>query len=109
MSFYIFKPPEDNSLPSILELIFLLDIGASLCVSNLPTLTILADHFLKCSETNPQNDKFKTLTVANKADVPALTIVILTLHTSIHESTRTLVIPFVVAYIKHNLFRKSFL
>ena len=103
VNFYLSKPPEDTSLPSKLELTFLLDIGASICVSNFPTFTILADHLLKCSKTNPQNDELKTLTVAKKAEVPVLFIVILTLHTSIHDSTRTLVIPFAVANIKYNI------
>ena len=57
---------------------------------NLPTFTILADHFLKCSKPTPQNDEIKTSTVANKAEVPIL----------FHGSTRTIVIPLTVANIK---------
>ena len=108
VNLYIFKPPEDTSLPSKLELLFLLDSGASICVLNLPTFTILADHFLKCSETAPQNDDFRTLIIANKAEVPILFNVILTLHTSIHGSTRTLVISFAVANIKYNILGTPF-
>ena len=37
---YTFKPPEDTSLPSKLEILFLLDSGASICVVNFPTFTI---------------------------------------------------------------------
>ena len=99
----IFKPSEDTSLPSKLELLFLLDSGASICVLNLLTFTILADHFLKCSKHSPHKDEFKTLTVANKTEVPTLYNVILTLHTSIHGLTRSLVIPFAVANIKYNI------
>ena len=51
---------------------------------------------MKCSKTSPHTDEFKTLTEANKTEVPILHNVILTLHTSIHGSTRTLVIPFAV-------------
>ena len=103
VNLYIFKPTEDTSLPSKSELLFLLDSGAFICVLNLPTFTILADHFLKCSKNSPHKDEFKTLTVAKKTEVPILYNVILILRTSIHGSTRTLVIPFVVANIKYNI------
>ena len=73
---------------------------------DLHTFTILADHFLKCSKTTPQKDEFKTLTVAHKAEVPVVFYVILTLHTSIYGSTRTLVIPF--ANIKYKVFETPF-
>ena len=102
VNLYIFKPSEDTSLPSKLELLFLFDSGASICVLNLPTFTILADHFLKCSKHSPHKDEFKTLTVANKTEGPISYDVILTLHTSIHGTTRALVIPFAVANIKNN-------
>ena len=81
----------------------MLDSGASICVLKLPTFTILAAHFLKCSKSTPQNDDFKTLTVANKTEVRILFNVILTLHTSVHGSTRTLVIPFAAANIKYSI------
>ena len=54
----------------------------------------LADHFPKCSKSTPQNNDFKTLTVANKTEVPIIVNVIKTLH------THTLVIPSAVANIK---------
>ena len=44
---------------------------------------------------------------SNKADLPILFNVILTLHTSIHESTLILVVPFAVANIKYILLVKS--
>ena len=81
---------------------FLLDSVASVCVLCLRTLTVLADHFLDFSKYNPANNDFKTLTVANKAEVPILFPVILTLQTSIQGNTRSLVIPFAVANLKHN-------
>ena len=66
---YIFKPPEETSLPSKLELLFLLDSGGYICVLNLPIFTKLVDHFLNCSKSSPTKNDFKTLTVANKAEV----------------------------------------
>ena len=106
VNLYIFKPSEDTSLPSKLELLFSLDSGASICVLN---FTILADHFLKCSKHSPHKDEFKTLNVANKTEVPILYNVILTLHTSTHRSTRPFVIPFAVANIKYNILGILFL
>ena len=67
VNLYIFI---ETSLSSKLGFLFLLDSGASICGLNIPTCTILADQFLKCSTTNPQNDELKTLTVSNKAEVP---------------------------------------
>ena len=43
-----------------------------------------------------------------KTDVPILIFVILTIHTSIHGSTRTLVIPFAVANIKYKILGNHF-
>ena len=108
VNLFIFKPSEDTSIPSKLELLFLLDSGASICVLNLPTFTILADHFLKCSKQSPHQNEYKTLTVANKSEVPILHNLILTLHTSLHGNTRTLVIPFAVANIKYNILGTPF-
>ena len=108
VNLYIFKKLEDTSSPSKLEFLFLLDSVASTCVLNLLTFTILADHFLKCSKSTPQKNDFKTLTVANKTEVPILFNVILTLHASIHGSTRTLVIPFAVANIKYKILGSRF-
>ena len=48
-------------------------------------------------------------TVANKTEVPILYNVFLTRHTSIHGSTRTLVIPFAVANSKYNILGTPFL
>ena len=108
VNLFLFKPKEDTSIPSKLELLFLLDSGASICVLNLPTFTILADHFLKCSKHSPSQNEYKTLTVANKSEVPILHNLILTLHTSLQGNTRTLVIPFAVANIKYNILGTPF-
>ena len=108
VNLYIFKPSGDSSIPSELELFFLLDSGASICVLNLPSFTISADHSLKCSKHSPHQNEYKTLTVANKSEVPLLHNLILTLHTSLHGNTRTLVIPFAVANIKYNVLGTPF-
>ena len=108
VNLYIFKPSEDTSIPSKLELLFLLDSGASICVLNLLTFTFLADHFLKCSRHSPHQNEYKTLTVANKSEVPILHNLILTLHTSLHGNTRTLVIPFAVANIQYSILGTPF-
>ena len=55
------KAPEDSSLPSKQEILIFLESGVSVCVLNLPTVTILADHFLECSKSNPSNTDGKTL------------------------------------------------
>ena len=108
VNLFLFKPNEDTSIPSKLELLFLLDSGASICVLNLPTFTILADHLLKCSKHSPPQNEYKTLTVANKSEVPILHNLMLTLHTSLQGNTRTLVIPFAVANIKYNILGTPF-
>ena len=108
VNLYFFKPSDDTSIPSKLELLFLLDSGASICVLNLPTFNILANQFLKCSTHSPHQNDFKSLTVANKSEVPILHNLALTLHTSLHGNTRTLVIPFAVANIKYNILGTPF-
>ena len=45
LNLYVSKPPNDTSTPSKLELLFLLDSGASISVLNLRTYTILANTF----------------------------------------------------------------
>ena len=60
VNLYIFKPSQETSIPYKLELLFLLDSGASICVLNLPTFTVLADHFLKCSKRSSDQNEYKT-------------------------------------------------
>ena len=74
-------------------------------VLKLPTSTILADHLLECSKSTPPNNDFETISVANKAEVPILFNVILALHTSIHGSTRILVLPLAIENIKYYILR----
>ena len=107
VNLHAFKPPEDTSVRSKLKLLFLLDSRASIYVLDLPTFTILLDHFLKCATPTPTNIGCKT--VANKAEDPILFNVILTLHTSIHRNTRSLVIPIVVAKIIYKVHGTPFI
>ena len=51
---YNCKAPEDISL----EFLFFLDSGASTCVLILPTFTISADHFCKCSKSSNVKTEF---------------------------------------------------
>ena len=55
------------------------------------------------------NNDFETLTVANNDEVPLLFIVIHALFTSVHGSTRTLVVQFAVANRKISCTWISFL
>ena len=59
-------------------------------------------------KTFPTSKRIQNLTVANKSEVPILHNLILTLHTSLHGNTRTLVIPFAVANIKYNILGTPF-
>ena len=77
---YIFKHSEDSSLPCKLERLFLWCLY--LCF-NFSHVHILADHFLKCSKSNPCSDDFKYLTFANKDGLSILFIVILSIDTSL--------------------------
>ena len=88
-------------IPSKLGVLFSLDSGASIYVSNLPIFPILAYHFLTWSKSSLSDTDFKTLVLANQFEVPILCNVTLTLHTSIQGSTCTLIIPFAVANTKH--------
>ena len=101
---YNFKPLEDSTLSSKLKLYFLQDSGAFIGVLNFPTSTKSADEFLKSLKSTPSKTDFKTLRVTNKAEVPIVFNIILTLHTSIHGSTRTIVIQFAVAIINWDSF-----
>ena len=84
----------------------MVDGGASIRILNLPLFPILADHFLKCSKFTPNNIDRKILTVANKVEFPHLFNLFLTLHTSIHGCTCTLVVP--VANINYNILGTPF-
>ena len=59
-----------NLLPSKLEILFLLDTGASISVLNLPTFHVISKQLNLNIPTNIENKRAKTLTVANQTEVP---------------------------------------
>ena len=63
---------KDNILPSKLEIIFLLDTGASLSVLNLPTFHVIAKQLNLNVPNNIENKRAKTLTLANQTEVPII-------------------------------------
>ena len=71
LNLYASKPLKDTSTPSKLEILFLLDSGASISVLNVPTYTILAKSFLNCS-TEINSSPTKTISIATKTEVPIL-------------------------------------
>ena len=104
---YISQSKTDTSTPSQLEILFLLDSGASISFLNLPTYTILAEEFLHCS-SHIYPPPSKTITIANKAQVPILFNINLTCHTSINNDSQTNIIHFAVANIKNNILGTPF-
>ena len=104
---YISKSKNDTSTKSKLEILFLLNSGASISVPNLPTYTTLAEKFLHCSaQIHPPPSK--TITVASKAQVPILFNINRTCHTSINNDSHTFILPFAVANIKYNIIGTPF-
>ena len=61
---------KDNILPSKLEILFLLDTGASISVLNLPTFHVIAKQLNLNVPKDIENKRAKTLTVANQTEVP---------------------------------------
>ena len=95
---------KDN--PSRLEIAFLLDSGASISVLNYPTyvtLTKLLDIRPNHTSTMTPNNTSKTLTVANKTEVPILHYANIILNTTIDDTSRYFSVPVAVANIKYNI------
>ena len=97
--------------PSRLEIAFLLDSGASISVLNYPTyislkklLDIRPNH---TSDVGPTRNS-KTLTVANKTEVPILHYANIILNTTIDENSRYFSVAFAVADIKYNILGTPF-
>ena len=107
LNLYATKPLNDTSTPSKLEILFLLDSGASISVINVATYTILAKSFLNCS-TEITSSSPKTISIATKTEIPILHNITLTCHTSIDNKARTFVIPFVVTNVKYNILGTPF-
>ena len=63
---------KDNILPSKLEILFLLDTGASISVLNLPTFHVFAKQLILNVPKKFENKRAKTPTVANQTEVPII-------------------------------------
>ena len=77
-----------NRFPSKLEIIFLLDTGASISVLNLPTIHVIAKQLNLIVPKIIENKRAKTLTVSNQTEVPILHYVSMTCFTSYRLSTK---------------------
>ena len=104
---------KDNILPSKLEILFLLDTGASISVLNLPTFHVIAKQLNVNVPKNIENKRAKTLTVANQSEVPIRHYVSMTCFTEVNHQNRSFNIDFAVANIKYNIlgtpfFKKNF-
>ena len=98
----------DNILPSKLEILFLLDTGASISVLNLPTFHVISKQLNINVPTNIQNKRAKTLTVANQTEVPIKHYISMTCFTEVNHKTRSFNIDFAVANIKYNILGTPF-
>ena len=103
LNLHFSKSPNDTSTPSKVEILFLFDCGASISSLILPTYNLLAERFLYCC-SDIQHYSSKTITVANKAQLPILFNIYLTCHTSINKDSRTFIIPFAVVNTRYNIF-----
>ena len=98
----------DNILPSKLEILFLLDTGASISVLNLPTFHVISKQLNINVPTNLQNKRAKTLTVANQTEVPIIHYISMTCFTEVNHKTRSFNIDFAIANIKYNILGHPF-
>ena len=93
---------KDNILPSKLEMLFLLDTGASISVLNLPTFHVIAKQIHLNVPKNVENKKAKTLTVANQTEVPIIHYVSMTCFTEVNHKNRSFNIEFAAANFEYN-------
>ena len=98
----------DNILPSKLEILFLLDSGASISVLNLPTFHVIATQLGLNVPKNIENKRAKTLTVANQTEVPTIHYISMTCFTEVNHQNRSSNIKFAVAKIKYNILGAPF-
>ena len=98
----------DNESPSKLEVLFLLDTGASISVLNLPTFHVIAKQSNLNVLNNIENKRAKTLTVANQTEVPIIHYISRTCFTEVNHQNRSFNIEFAVANIKYNILRAPF-
>ena len=95
-------------LPSKLEILFLLDTGASISVLNLPTFHVVAKQLNLDVLKNNENKRAKTLTVANQTEVPIIQYIPMTCFTELNHQNRSFNIEFAVANIKYNILGTPF-
>ena len=94
---------KDNILPSKLEILFLLDTGASISVLNLPTFHVIAKQLNLNVPKNIENQRAKTPTVANQTEVSIIHYISMTCFTEVNQHNRSFNIEFAVANIKYNI------
>ena len=94
---------KDNLLPSKLEILFLLDTGASISVLNLPTFHVISKQLNLNVPKNFENKRAKTLTVANQIEVPIIHYISMTCFTEINHQNRSFNIDLAVANINNNI------
>ena len=99
---------KDNILPSKLEILFLLDTGASMSILNLPTFHVIAKHLNLNVPKNIENKRAKTLTVAIQTEVPILHYFPMTCFTEVNYRNRSFNIEFAVANIKYKILGAPF-
>ena len=92
---------KDEILPSKLEILFLLDTGASISVLNLPTFHVVAKQLNLNVLKNNENKRAKTLTVANQTGVPKIHYFSMTCFTEVNHQNRSFNIEFAVANLKN--------
>ena len=96
----------DSKSNSRLEIVFLLDSGAFICVTNKPRCMIITQMLKVCNQN--QHDASKTLTIAYQPDVPIGHCVSVLCFSSFQRKSRYYSIPFAVADLKYNSLGTSF-
>ena len=99
---------KDDVLPSKLEILFLLDTGASISVLNLPTFHVIFKQLNLNIPTNIENKRAKTRTVANQTEVPIIHYNSMNCFTVVNHQNRSFNIDFAVANIKYNILGTPF-
>ena len=100
---------KNNIVPSKLEILFLLDTGASISIWNLPSFHVIAKQLNLNVPKKIDNKRAKTLTVANQTEVPIVHYVSMACFTEVNHQNRSFNIEFAVANIKYNILGAPFL
>ena len=106
---YMLLKKKDNILPSKIEILFLFDTGASISVLNLPTFHVIAKQLNLNVPWDIENERAKTLTVANQTEVPIVRFYVsMTCFTEVNHQNRSFKIEFARANIKYNIIGAPF-